>query len=165
MNMTETLDLLDQISLIDDRVVKSDETEQAAQLTLWAMVLRDVPPQFAGEAVGRHYAESAWPVMPKDIAARWRAESRRRLDRHVGTFEPTAHSYLDPDDIAGYRAALRAERDAVRTGCEAPLELRAIMAGSAVPASAGQPTAEYLAAREQCRAARVESGDEQQVAS
>ncbi|MFJ2249415.1 hypothetical protein [Streptomyces sp. NPDC087862] len=165
MNMEQTLDLLDQIALIDDRVVKTGETEQAAQLTLWARVLRDVPLEFAGEAIGDHYAESAWPVLPKDIAARWRKAARTRLDRHTGTFEPAAHSYLDPDDIAGYRAALRAERDAVRTGCEAPLELRAIMAGSAVPASAGQPNDEYLAARAQCRAARVQSSDEERVAS
>ncbi|MFF7365652.1 hypothetical protein [Streptomyces sp. NPDC008125] len=165
MNMQETLDTLDQIALIDDRVVKTDETEQAAQLTLWARVLRDVPLDFAGEAIGEHYAESAWPIMPKDIAARWRKVYRDRLSRHTGTFEPTKHPHVDPDDISGFHAALRAEINAVRTGCEAPLALRAIMAGPAVPPSAGQPSAAYLAARAQCRADRLGVDDDGQVSS
>ncbi|MFD3517744.1 hypothetical protein [Streptomyces sp. NPDC058657] len=151
--MNETIELLTGIALVDDRVVRTDETEQAAQLTMWATILRDVPLDFAGQAVGEHYAESAWPVMPKDIAARWRIVARGRLDRHVGTFEPNRHPHVDPDDHAGYRAALRAERDGVRKGCEEPLELRALV-GGAIPASAGQPTAEYLAVRDRIRAAR-----------
>ena len=153
MTLDETLDLLSQIALVDDRVVRLDETEQAAQLTMWAAILRDVPLQFAGQAVGDHYAESAWPIMPKDIAQRWRAESRRRLERHVGTFEPCAHPRLDPDDIPGYRAALRAEREGVRRGADDPLELRALLAGSE-PAAAGQPNDAYRQARETLRAAR-----------
>jgi hypothetical protein len=122
MTLDETLELLRQIALVDDRVVRLDETEQAAQLSLWASILRDVPLQFAGEAVGDHYASSAWPVMPKDIAERWRAESRRRLDRHVNTFEPRTRPFLDPDDIPGFRAALRAEREGVRRGGYEPVE-------------------------------------------
>ncbi|EST22805.1 hypothetical protein [Streptomyces niveus] len=165
MDMQQVITLLTEISLIDDRVVKTVETEQIAQVRMWAAILREVPYEFAGEAIGEHYAESAWPVMPKDVAARWRKVARARLDRHTNTFEPTAHPHLDPDDHAGFRIALRAERDAVRTGCEAPVELRALMAGSAVPASAGQPSAEYLAARERVRAARVQSGDDERVTS
>lgn len=157
MDMQEVIVLLGEISLIDDRVVRTIETEQIAQVRMWAAILRDVPYEFAGEAIGEHYAESAWAVMPKDIAARWRVVARRRLDRQTGTFEPAKHPHVDPDDVTGFRLALRAERDAVRRGCEAPLELRAIMAGSAVPATAGQPSEAYLAAREQCRAARGES--------
>ncbi|MFI1467615.1 hypothetical protein [Streptomyces wuyuanensis] len=152
MTLDETLEFLSQIALVDDRVVRLDETEQAAQLTMWAAILRDVPLDFAGRAVGEHYASSAWPVMPKDIAERWRTESRRRLDRHVGTFEPCAHPYLDPDDIPGYRAALRAEREGVRRGGD-PVELRALLSGSE-PAAAGCPNDEYLQAREALRAAR-----------
>ncbi|WP_399142216.1 hypothetical protein Q3A86_32875 [Streptomyces sp. NBUA17] len=91
MTLDETIDLLQQIALVDDRVVKVDEAEQAAQVTMWAAVLRDVPLAFAGEAVGRHYAESAWAVMPKDIAARWRDQVRDRLRMATGTFEPTHH--------------------------------------------------------------------------
>jgi hypothetical protein len=153
MTLPETLELLSQIALVDDRVVRLDETEQAAQLTMWAAILRDVPLDFAGRAIGEHYAESAWPVMPKDIAARWRTEARRRLDRHVGTFEPCAYPHLDPDDIPGYRAALRAEREGVRRGADDPVELRALLTGSE-PAAAGQPNDEYRRAREALRAAR-----------
>ncbi|AZM53313.1 hypothetical protein DMA15_12540 [Streptomyces sp. WAC 01529] len=163
MNVAETLDLFEQIALIDDRVIKTTETEQAAQLTLWAAVLRDVPLAFAGQALGDHYAESAWPVMPKDIAARWRLEARRRLDRHVGTFEPCAHPGLDPDDIPGYRAALRAERDGVRRGGCEPVEFRALLAASD-PVPAGRPTDEYLRAREQMRRARSERTESEATA-
>ncbi|MEV6836798.1 hypothetical protein AB0N17_20200 [Streptomyces sp. NPDC051133] len=153
MTLKETLELLRQIALVDDRVVRLDDTEQAAQLTMWAAILRDVPLPFAGQAVGDHYATSAFPIMPKDIAERWRAESRRRLDRHVGTFEPCAYPHLDPDDIPGYRAALRAERDGVRRGADDPIELRALLAGSE-PAAAGRPNEAYLQAREALRVAR-----------
>lgn len=158
MTLDETLEVLSQIALVDDRVVKTDETEQTAQLTLWAAILRDVPLAFAGQAVGEHYAESAWPIMPKDIAARWHKVAADRLRRHTGTFEPTAHPHLDPDDIPGYRAALRAQREAVRIGIEAPVELRALLAGSAA-SGPGQPNGEYLQAREVLRLARATRGE------
>ncbi|NDZ63596.1 hypothetical protein [Streptomyces cyaneofuscatus] len=156
MNMTETLDLLEQIALIDDRVVKTSETEQEAQLTMWAAILRDVPLQFAGEAVGQHYAESAWPVMPKDIAARWRKTYRDRLGRGVHTFEPNKHRHIDPDDISGYQRALRAQTQAVRTGCDEPIEMRALIAGADL-VTAGTPNDEYRRAREEMRQARTEA--------
>ncbi|MZF56906.1 hypothetical protein GTX53_24260 [Streptomyces sp. SID5594] len=160
MNMTETLDLLEQIALIDDRVVKTSETEQEAQLTMWAAILRDVPLQFAGEAVGQHYAESAWPVMPKDIAARWRKTYRDRLGRGVHTFEPNAHRHIDPDDISGFQRALRAQTQAVRTGCDEPIEMRALMAGSD-PVAAGTPNEAYRRARAAVQAARAERTSEE----
>lgn len=154
MTLEETLTLLAQISLVDDRVVKVNEEEQRAQVTMWAAVLRDVPLQFAGQAVGDHYAESAYPIMPRDIAERWRIECRRRLDRHVGTFEPTLHRDVDPDDGTAYVAALRRERDRIRRGCSEPVELRALLAGSE-PVAAGRPNDEYLQARAALRAARA----------
>jgi hypothetical protein len=129
MTLDETLELLAQIALVDDRVVKVDEAEQRAQLTMWAAVLRDVPLRFAGEAVGRHYAESAWPIMPKDIAQRWRDTVRDRLNRSVGTIEPTDHPHLDPDDDTGdaYVKALRAHRRAIAAGDDEPVGLRELM--------------------------------------
>ncbi|MFI9600360.1 hypothetical protein ACIHCX_10845 [Streptomyces sp. NPDC052043] len=127
MSPEETLELLSQIALVDDRVVKVDHIEQRAQLTMWAVVLRDVPLAFAGEAVGRHYAESAWPIMPKDIASRWRDQVRDRLGRSTGTFEPTDHPNLDPDDVGGYVRALRAHRGAVAGGDAEPVGLRELM--------------------------------------
>jgi hypothetical protein len=129
MTLDETIDLLEQIALVDDRVVKVDEAEQRAQVTMWAAVLRDVPLAFAGEAVGRHYAESAWPIMPKDIAARWGDQVRDRLGRSLGTFEPTEHPHVDPDDDTGdaYVAALRAQRRAIAGGDDEPVGLRELM--------------------------------------
>jgi hypothetical protein len=129
MMVDEVIDLLERIALVDDRVVRADEIEQEAQVAMWAAVLRDVPLQFAGEAVGRHYAESAWPVMPKDIAQRWRDTVRDRLNRSVGTIEPTDHPHLDPDDDTGdaYVAALRAHRRAIAAGDDEPIGLRELM--------------------------------------
>jgi hypothetical protein len=129
MTLAETLELLSQIALVDDRVVKTDEAEQTAQLTMWAAILADVPLQFAGQAVGRHYAESAYPVMPKDVASRWRDQVRDRMGRQIGTFEPTDHPGVDPDDEYGngYVAALRAHRQAVAVGGADPVGLRELM--------------------------------------
>ncbi|WP_329151265.1 hypothetical protein OIU91_28490 [Streptomyces sp. NBC_01456] len=124
MDTQEVIRLLAEISLIDDRVVKTNETEQIAQVRLWAAALINVPYEFAGEAVGRHYAESAWAVMPKDIAARWRTVARDRMARHAERRAPDA----DPDDVDGYVLALRADRSAVVTGAEPPARVRAELA-------------------------------------
>lgn len=127
MNLDETIELLAQVALVDDRVVKTSEIEQRAQVTMWAATLRDVPLAFAGEAVARHYAESAYPVMPRDVAARWRAEVRDRLGRSTGTFEPTDHPHLDPDDVDGYMTALRSHRRAIAGGDAEPVALAELM--------------------------------------
>lgn len=127
MNLDETIELLAQVALVDDRVVKTSEIEQRAQVTMWAATLRDVPLAFAGEAVARHYAESAYPVMPRDVAARWRAEVRSRLERSTGTFEPTDHPHVDPDDVDGYMTALRSHRRAIAGGDAEPVALAELM--------------------------------------
>jgi hypothetical protein len=155
MTLDETLELLSQIALVDDRVVKVDEAEQRAQLTMWAAVLRDVPLRFAGEAVGRHYAESAWPVMPKDITSRWRDQVRDRLGRSTGTFEPTDHPGVDPDDRYGngYVTALRAQRAAVAVGAAEPVGLRELLpaVGSRL---GGDRTVELVPANDEFREAK-----------
>lgn len=153
MTLDETLDLLGQIALVDDRVVKVDHIEQRAQVTMWAAVLRDVPLQFAGQAVGRHYAESAWPIMPKDIAARWRDQVRDRLGRSTGTFEPTDHPHLDPDDVGGYVAALRAHRGAIAGGDAEPIGLRELMPAVGDRLGGGR-VAELVPANEEFRAVK-----------
>ncbi|GGQ81091.1 zinc finger domain-containing protein [Streptomyces flaveolus] len=129
MIVSEVIDLLERIALVDDRVVKADEIEQEAQVTMWAAVLRDVPLQFAGQAVGDHYAASAYPVMPKDIAERWRRQVRDRLDRSTGTFEPADHPYIDPDDDTGnaFVAALRGQRAEIAHGASEPVGLRELL--------------------------------------
>ncbi|WP_432160746.1 zinc finger domain-containing protein [Streptomyces sp. NRRL F-5630] len=149
MDVQEVIRLLGEISLVDDRVVKTDEAEQKAQVRMWAVALSEVPLDFAGEAVGRHYAESAWPIMPKDITARWRDTVRERLSRQVGTFEPTHHPDLDPDDKYGnaYVAALRAGRTAVMTGAEQPRELPELVGRIGRTVEAAPATEGYLAAK------------------
>ncbi|MFJ3597931.1 hypothetical protein ACIPRU_15610 [Streptomyces sp. NPDC090126] len=126
MNPSQIPQLLKQVSYADPRLLPEDEKELAALAALWAVVLTDVPAEFAMQAVGQHYAASPFPIKPSDIADRWRVVVRDRMGRHTGTFEPNQHPGLDPDDIEGYQQALRAERDAVRTGQRAPMPTRAI---------------------------------------
>ncbi|MFE1550604.1 hypothetical protein [Streptomyces sp. NPDC058718] len=123
--------LLKQVSYADPRVLPDDEQEVLGMAALWAAVLTDVPAQFAMQAVALHYASSPFPIKPSDISTRWCAVVRDRMTRHTGTFEPLQHPELHPDDEAGYRAALAAERRAVAIGAQPPNELRAITAGPA----------------------------------
>ncbi|MCX4615735.1 zinc finger domain-containing protein [Streptomyces mirabilis] len=154
MTLDESLELLAQIALVDDRVVKVDEAEQQAQVTMWAAILRDVPLQFAGQAVGEHYAASAYPILPKDIAERWRDTVRDRLGRAVGTFEPTDHPHLDPDDVPGYQTALRAARGAVAGGDSQPIAVGELM--PAQGSTFGNRLAELVPANEQFVAAKLQ---------
>lgn len=119
-------DLLKQVSYADPRVLPEDPHEITALAGLWAVVLKDVPAQFAMQAVGEHYAKSPYPIKPSDISTRWQTTVRDRMGRDTTTFEPNAHPELDPDDIAGYHQALRADRAAVVTGQRAPTPSRAI---------------------------------------
>ncbi|WP_431784367.1 hypothetical protein [Streptomyces chumphonensis] len=131
MDMQDTIRLLGVVSLADDRAVKTDPDEQRVQVQLWAVALRAVPYDFAVEAIGAHYASSAYPIMPKDIAERWRTFTRDRMRLHVGTFEPNVHPEVDPYDRYGdaYVAALRKERQELFTGAAAPTDVRAITSG------------------------------------
>ncbi|WP_327725757.1 hypothetical protein [Streptomyces europaeiscabiei] len=153
MTLDETLELLAQISLVDDRVVRTDEIEQRAQVSMWASVLVDVPLQFAGRAVGEHYRESAYPILPKDVAARWRDYVRDRLGRAVSTFEPTDHPHLDPDDTNGFVRALRAERRAVAVGAAEPVGLRELMPAVGSRLGGGR-VAELVPANDEFREAK-----------
>ncbi|MFF1958003.1 cell surface glycoprotein [Streptomyces sp. NPDC058220] len=123
--------LLKQVSYADPRVLPEDPAEVMGLAALWATVLADVPTEYAMRAVGQHYAKSPFPIKPSDISTRWQSVVRDRMNRHTGTFEPTAHPQLDPDDVAGYQAALLAERQAVVLGEQPPTELAAITAGPA----------------------------------
>lgn len=120
MNIHEVPTLLQQISYADPRVLREDPAEQRGQVAMWATVLKDVPLDFALDAIGQHYATSPFPVLPADIAAKWKAETRQRLERHVET-EPRAN----PDDELAYRRQLRAERNAVVTGQEPIRDVKA----------------------------------------
>ncbi|MGW1587292.1 zinc finger domain-containing protein [Streptomyces sp. NPDC002386] len=156
MNPAETLELLSQIALVDDRVVKVDHIEQRAQVTMWAVVLRDVPLAFAGEAVGRHYAEQPWPIKPSDIATRWRADVRDRVGRSLGTFEPGDHPHVDPDDDTGdaYVAALRAQQRAIAGGAAEPIGLRELLPAVGERLGGGR-VAELVPANDEFREAKA----------
>ncbi|MFJ5804830.1 hypothetical protein [Streptomyces sp. NPDC093093] len=162
MNPDEIPQLLKQVSYADPRVLPDDEHEIVGLAALWAEVLKDVPAQYAMYAVGKHYAESPFPIKPSDISTRWRAVVRDRMDRHTGTLEPTQHPELDPDDAEGFVRALRAERQAVVMGEVAPMPLKAIT--GAVPAEVqerldkiGQYVPEYV--REQLAAYRPQKAE------
>lgn len=131
MHPAQIPELIARIALADPRVRREDPVEQTAQIDMWAGILADVPYEYALQAAHAHYAKSTWPILPADIATRWSTAVADRLGRHVGTFEPTAHPELHPDDEAGYRRALAAERHAVATGQQPPVELKAITAGPA----------------------------------
>ncbi|ROQ69204.1 hypothetical protein EDD93_3701 [Streptomyces sp. 840.1] len=131
MNPDQIPQLIAQIALADPRIRRDDPTEQRAQILMWAGILADVPYEYAVTAVHQHYATSQWPILPANIATRWAATVRDRLTRHTGTFEPTEHPELDPDDEAGYRHALAVERQAVALGQQAPTPLAAITSGPA----------------------------------
>ncbi|MFJ8345092.1 hypothetical protein ACIQ9J_01690 [Streptomyces sp. NPDC094153] len=128
--------LIAQIALADPRVRREDPTERRAMILMWAGILTDVPYDFALQAAQAHYAHSQWPIVPADIAGRWQTTVRDRMNRHNGTFEPTAHPELDPDDVNGYLDALRDERQAVVHGHAAPSAVKAITAGPAAEEAA-----------------------------
>lgn len=123
--------LIAQIALADPRVRRENPTERRAQTIMWAGILTGVPYDYAVQAAQEHYANSTWPILPAEIATRWAATVRDRMTRHNGTFEPTEHPGLDPDDIDGYLTALRGERQAVIFGQVEPTPARAITSGPA----------------------------------
>ncbi|MEU0667156.1 hypothetical protein ABZ508_02735 [Streptomyces lavendulocolor] len=126
MNPSQIPQLLKQVSYADPRLLPDDEKELQGLTALWATVLRDVPIDYAMHAVGEHYAASPFPIKPSDIADRWRTTVRDRMRQHTGTFEPTEHPDVDPDDVAAYQAALRADTRAVAHGRRQPTPARAI---------------------------------------
>ncbi|MER8219728.1 hypothetical protein ABTZ58_03840 [Streptomyces sp. NPDC094143] len=129
MKPAEIPQLLAQIALADPRVRREDPIEMRAQIHMWAGILADVPADFALTAAQEHYATSTWPILPAEIATRWHALVRDRMNRDIGTFEPPPGH--DPDDVPGYLAALRQQRQAVVHGQAPPAEVRAITAGPA----------------------------------
>lgn len=118
--------LIAEIALADPRVRREDKTERRAQALMWAGILADVPYEYAVTAAHQHYAKSTWPILPADIATRWAATVRDRMNRHTDP-APAAH----PDNEAAYRAELAATRYAVAIGQAPAVELRELTAGPA----------------------------------
>lgn len=131
MDAEEIPQLIAQIALADSRVRREDKMERRAQIVMWAGILADTPYDFALQAVQQHYSQSQWPIAPGDIASRWQATVRDRVNRDNGTFEPNDFPGLDPDDVIGYLQALRGQRQAVAQGVQPPNTVKAITAGAA----------------------------------
>lgn len=76
------------------------------------------------EAIRVHVLDSPYPILTVDIARKWRAYRRDRLDRHTDP-TPTA----DPDDPVAWRTELLRARNAVASGVAAPSTHRQITKG------------------------------------
>lgn len=124
MNPDRIPELIARIALADPRVRRTDEAEQVAQIDMWAGILADVPFEYALDAAQRHYATTSWPLLPADIATRWQAVVRDRMNRDADPEPPG----VDPDDEAAYRTQLAARRLAVAHGRTAPVDARELTA-------------------------------------
>lgn len=124
MDPTQIPRLIAEVALADRRVRREEPSEQAGQIDMWAGILIDVPYDFAVKASQEHYARSQWPIQPSDIATRWHAEVRSRMDRHT---DPTPD--VDPNNELEYRRALKAGRTAVAQGAVAPSNVRQLTSG------------------------------------
>ncbi|MEU1082338.1 cell surface glycoprotein [Streptomyces sp. NPDC005908] len=136
MTPREVAALLAYVVRLDPRMNVEDQAAAAERLAQWCDLLSDVPAIAHGWDAARtardYIARNPYRIQPSDISRPWHAHKADVLNRrHVGTFEPTAHPDVDPDDETGdaYVAALRAERRAIATGQQAPTTTRAITAG------------------------------------
>ncbi|MEH0470857.1 cell surface glycoprotein [Streptomyces sp. B21-097] len=135
MTPREVAALLAYVVRLDPRMSLDDQAAAAERLAQWCDLLSDVPATAHGwdaaKTARAYIARTPYRIQPSDVSRPWHAHKADMLGRHVGTFEPTAHPHLDPDDIRGYRVALAADRHAVATGQQAPTTHRAITAGPA----------------------------------
>lgn len=125
--------LLAYLGRLDPRLIRTDTGEARDQIAQWHHLLGDMPLD-AGHGwdtrlVAReHILNSPYPILPADIARRWNAYRRDRLQRHT---DPTPSA--DPDDQAAWTAELARTRRAVATGDAEPAQHRALTGGRARP--------------------------------
>ncbi|MFF4369668.1 hypothetical protein [Streptomyces sp. NPDC001594] len=124
MNPEQVPQLLAEIALADPRVRREDPIERRAQVLMWAGILVDVPYEYAVTAAQKHYATSKWPILPADIATRWQATVRDRMNRDADPEPPG----VDPDDEQAYRTGLATRRQAVALGHTAPVGVPELVA-------------------------------------
>ncbi|WP_327325132.1 hypothetical protein OG735_23500 [Streptomyces sp. NBC_01210] len=129
MDPREVAAVLAYTGRLDPRTIRTGTGEARDQIAQWQELLDDVP--FATdhgwdvrEAIRAHALDSPYPILPVDVARRWRAHRRDRLDRHT---DPTPAA--DPDDPAAWRAELLRARNAVAVGVVAPSTHRQITGG------------------------------------
>ncbi|MDQ1037662.1 hypothetical protein QFZ75_004078 [Streptomyces sp. V3I8] len=130
MDRREVAAVLAYIGRLAPRTVRTGTGDARNQIAQWQDLLGDVP--FATghgwdvrEAIRSHVLGSPYPILPVDVARRWRAHRHDRLDRHT---DPTPAA--DPDDPAAWRAELLRSRNAVAASMAAPATHRQITSGS-----------------------------------
>lgn len=169
MDRREVAGLLAYMGRLDPRTMRTDTAELRDQIAQWHELLGDVPLTTghgwdARDIVRAHVLESPYPILPVDIARKWTAYRRDRLDRHS---DPTPAA--DPDDVASWRAELLGTRHAVAHGQQPPVEQRAITGephpdvearlraiGSCIPPAVRTELARYRPARAAREAAVAE---------
>ncbi|MFJ5775016.1 hypothetical protein [Streptomyces sp. NPDC093094] len=160
MDRREVAAVLAYIGRLDPRTIPADTGNARDQIVQWQELLDDVPFATAHdwdvrEAIRAHVLDSPYPILPVDVARKWRAYRRDRLDRHT---DPTPDA--DPDDPAAWRTELLGTRHAVATGMAAPsshrqlaqgprrdIEARLAVVGSSIPPAVRAALAPYRPAR------------------
>ncbi|MFI1768877.1 hypothetical protein ACH41H_43540 [Streptomyces sp. NPDC020800] len=171
MERREVAAVLAYIGYLDPRTTRTGTDEARDQIAQWHELLHDVPFTTVygwdvREAIRAHVLDSPYPILPVDVARKWRAYRRDRLDRHT---DPTPSA--DPDDSAAWRAELLGTRHAVAVGIAAPsthrqvtngapqpdIEARLAAIGSCIPPAVRAELAPYRPARA-AREAAVAAG-------
>ncbi|MGP4083338.1 zinc finger domain-containing protein [Streptomyces sp. KR55] len=133
MERNEVAAVLAYIGRLDPRTIRPGTGEARDQIAQWHELLHDVPFATAHgwdvrEAIRAHVLASPYAILPVDVARKWHAYRRDRLNRHT---DPTPAA--DPDDWAAWRTELVASRQAVATGTAEPSTHRQITSGSPHP--------------------------------
>ncbi|MFJ3909555.1 MULTISPECIES: hypothetical protein [Streptomyces] len=133
MERRETAAILAYTGRLDPRTIRTDPGEARDQLAQWHELVHDVPFTTdygwdVREAIRAHVLDSPYPILPVDVARKWRSYRRDRLDRHT---DPTPAA--DPDDPAAWQAELIGTRKAVATGTAEPSAHRQLPAGGPPP--------------------------------
>lgn len=170
MDRREVAAVLAYIGRLDPRTARTGTGDARDQIVQWHELLGDVP--FATdhgwdvrEAIRAHVLDCPYPILPVDVARKWRAYRRDRLDRHT---DPTP--IADPDNPAAWRTELLGTRHAVATGMAAPsphrqltgsphrdIDARLAAGGSSIPPAVRAALAPYRPARA-AREAAVAAG-------
>ncbi len=129
MDRREIAGLLAYVGRLDPRTMRTTTEELKDQIAQWHELLDDVPLATdhgwdVRAAAKAHVLDSPYPILPVDIARKWRAYRRDRLDRHT---DPTPAA--DPDNPTAWRAELLGTRHAVATGQQQPTGQRALAGG------------------------------------
>jgi hypothetical protein len=136
MNRTEAGVLLSVAAAFDSRTIGE------ADAMAWSAALADTSFDDARDAVIAHYADFTDRVMPAHIKTRVRVARRERVTIAPGTGAVAYETEIpdaDPDDIAGYLAALRAGRKRRADACARRSLDRAMLAGVFQHVPAGEP--------------------------